>query len=475
MSVYIRADGNQAIGLGHLVRCMALAQMLESKFEIVFVCQSVPEHTKQTILNEGFLLKGIREEADFLNLISKGDIAVLDGYAFDENLQKQIKETGALLVCIDDLYEKEFVADLIINHAPNVKPENYKVKPETKLLLGPDFALLRSSFLEQAQQKRVVDKMASVLICFGGSDFKNLTQSCLETALEFKDFNRIFVITGAAYQTLEDLKPVLESDARISHFHAISENEMLEIMKQSDLAVVPSSGILSEVLACGCQVVSGMYVDNQKFIYEAYSDANSFYDAADFNPESLKKAILEAIQNQKQTINPIDGKSGKRLLKAFENLKMKQDLVLRKATEADTTTTFGWAKDPEVRKFSFSQDEILWSGHEKWFHSKVNSENCVYLIAEIDGKPAGSIRFDISDAVFTISYLLGPEFHGFGLGKVLLEKGIAFIRAAANENQQHYKIVGFVIPQNISSLKAFRGLGFDESADGENSKFEISI
>jgi len=32
--IYIRADGGKEIGLGHLVRCFALALMLKDDFEI---------------------------------------------------------------------------------------------------------------------------------------------------------------------------------------------------------------------------------------------------------------------------------------------------------------------------------------------------------------------------------------------------------------------------------------------------------
>ncbi len=61
-------------------------------------------------------------------------IVVLDGYHFGTNYQKQIKLKGAKLVCIDDMHDKEFVADLIINHIPRITPQDYNVQPFTNLL-----------------------------------------------------------------------------------------------------------------------------------------------------------------------------------------------------------------------------------------------------------------------------------------------------------------------------------------------------
>ena len=42
-------------------------------------------------------------------------IVVLDGYHFDTNYQTKIKQKGCKLVCIDDLHDKHFVADIIIH------------------------------------------------------------------------------------------------------------------------------------------------------------------------------------------------------------------------------------------------------------------------------------------------------------------------------------------------------------------------
>ena len=44
--VYIRADGSHDIGLGHLIRCIALAHMLKNDFDITFVCKEIPEKIK---------------------------------------------------------------------------------------------------------------------------------------------------------------------------------------------------------------------------------------------------------------------------------------------------------------------------------------------------------------------------------------------------------------------------------------------
>jgi UDP-2,4-diacetamido-2,4,6-trideoxy-beta-L-altropyranose hydrolase len=476
MNLYIRVDGNSQIGLGHLMRCFALAQMLQPDFSITFVCRFIPDKIKNDIKEVCFKLLEIENEADFLKLPTKNDIIILDGYHFDLSYQKSIKITESTLVCIDDLFDKEYVADLIINHAPNVYPDNYTTLVDTQFALGPEYALLRPLFLEQARNKKEIIEIETVFICFGGSDFKNLTTNTVKVITEFSVFKRIIVVTGIAFKHIDELKIAIDSDKRIEHFNGIDERKMLELMKVSDLAIVPSSGILNEVLSVGCRVVSGTYVENQKFIYEAYKNENCFYDAYDFESKGLNEAIEKAISMIPLNKNSIDGLSNERLLKIFKKIKMTKGMSLRLATIVDTEITFLWAKNPEIRRFSFNKKEILWEEHVAWFQSKINNPQSIYLIAEIENKSVGSIRFDIVEGSFIISYLIGSDYHGYGLGKEILKKGINFLKQFVSERRlSGNKIIGFVIKDNIPSLKAFRALGFLETEDKENSKFEISI
>ena len=68
--IYIRADGNAEIGLGHLIRCIALAQMLKMHFKIIFLSRFVPEGIKKDIKNNQIhLFQIINEEQVFAIII----------------------------------------------------------------------------------------------------------------------------------------------------------------------------------------------------------------------------------------------------------------------------------------------------------------------------------------------------------------------------------------------------------------------
>jgi len=317
--VWIRADGNHQFGLGHLVRCTALAQMLQNHFRITFFFKEVPKQIKQEIEKHPFQTTRIDSEEAFFKKLTPDITVVLDGYHFDTGYQKKIKKIGCALVCIDDIHDKEFYADLIINHAPAAAKKLYTAQPYTRFALGPDYVLLRPSFLSVSSQKKQNRYYEKILICFGGSDSKNLTRRTLDVVLDFNQFKKITIITGSAYLHEKGLKATISKDNRIEYFHAVDQEQMARLMIAADAAIVPASGILFEVLATGTTAIAGMYTDNQKNVYTGFKNMNAIIDAGTFQIQQVENAINQLGDFQNPKI--IDGKSPERLLKLFQSLK----------------------------------------------------------------------------------------------------------------------------------------------------------
>jgi spore coat polysaccharide biosynthesis predicted glycosyltransferase SpsG len=295
--------------------------MLKTEYIVSFVSKEIPDSIIGEILKSGFKLFRINSEADFFELITKDDIIILDGYNFDLNFQTIIKNLAYKLIYIDDFHTGNYIADLIINHAPGVNENDYSALPNTKYALGLKFALLRNSFLVQAQNKRVINSVSTVLICFGGADHINLTEKILKEVSELKQFKEIIVITGPSYRHKSSLQKVIESDVRILHFHEVAESEMLNLMLKSDLAIVPASGILLEALAAGCIVVSGYYINNQLAIYEGHKSLGTIIDAGDFRTTQIKEILNNlSISKQNQILDGLSGKRIIKIIKSFENV-----------------------------------------------------------------------------------------------------------------------------------------------------------
>ncbi len=469
--IYIRTDGGPKIGLGHLVRCIALANMLREQFSITFFCKSIPQGISKEIEIQGFGLVQVENESEFLNTLNSSLIVILDGYQFESLFQKAIKDTGASLVCIDDLHDRKFYADLIINHAPGVRSVDYLAQPYTQFALGLDYVMLRPAFLKQAKLKRQSNKLETILVCFGGADPKNITKIALEEIISFNEFKKIIVITGPSYSFVETIQPIFKIDSRISYFHDIDEKELLKLMTEADVSLVPSSGILYEVISAGSMAVTGMYVNNQNDIYQEMVKLKGIFDAKTFKREEIKSALVEllAIKEKCNFENQcLFGDSDTRLIKIFNQILDRKNLVLRRAEPADLDITFKWASDSNVRAFSFSKQIISYEEHKQWFDKKLIDKSCVFLMAYYGNEIIGNVRFDIEEGKAIISYLLDPVYHGRGLGTAVLSSGLEYL---SRENAI-IEFSGLVMKQNLPSIKAFERLGFVANDMGDFINFK---
>mgnify|MGYP006286465299 CR=1 FL=1 len=283
--VFIRADGGPKIGLGHLVRCSALANMLKDDFSISFFCKEIPEKLQVEFQQNGYFVVIIDHEDQFFSQISGESIVVLDGDGFDTDYQQKIKVSGARLVCIDSLHNRRFLADLIISHAPGLTSDNYKAQPYTRFALGIKYALLRPSFLEQVKKTRILTKIENVFICFGGADPLHITEKVLQVISGIERFKKIIVITGTEYSSMQKLRELTSKDSRIIHRSSLNEQEMFSSIHESDIAVVPASGILLEVLSVGLPAITGYYVTDQKEPALNFSKLGLAYNIGDFRAD----------------------------------------------------------------------------------------------------------------------------------------------------------------------------------------------
>lgn len=460
--ICIRTDGNSKIGFGHIVRCLSLAQMLKSNYDITFFCKEIPEIFQIEFNKNKIGLIQIDSEDQFISDLKEKQIVILDGYNFDTDYQIQIKSKGCKLIVIDDLHNHEIFADLIINHAPGTTPQDYIAQPFTQFALGLDYALLRPPFLTQAKKQRIIENFDTVIICFGGADPRNLTKQALEAAIDFSHFKKIIVVINSSNAILKKLNPLLNDDPRIDLRMNLNADEMLETILEAQISITPSSGILLEVIAAGCIPVSGLAVDNQKYLYENFKKSFSIYDAEDFTKEKISSAISKALSLSCVNVitsRIIDGKSDIRNLKLVNQLDNENFLNLRRVNKNDIEITYKWTSDKEIRKYSFQQHKICIEEHSQWFNEKIANPLCYYYIAEFNAERIGSIRFDIKEEEAIISFLIDSHYHGHGFGSIILKKGIEKL-LQENYSSTIRTIVGEVMAENIPSVKAFERLGF---------------
>ena len=158
MNILFRCDGSVEIGMGHVVRCLALANELKDKYDcnITFAMRKLDLGNKKVL--ESFSVITANSEdiklnyADWLTksiLDTKTEILILDvrDGLLSSDLKKIKKETGIKLVTIDDPEEKRLEVDLAFYPpVPQVKQMNW-TNFKGKLYSDWKYVILRKEFL----------------------------------------------------------------------------------------------------------------------------------------------------------------------------------------------------------------------------------------------------------------------------------------------------------------------------------------
>ena len=264
--IYFRADASAEIGYGHFIRTLALADMLRDDFECVFYTQQPTDYQVKELEKVCSFVTLPTDDSKFtvfLNSLGGSEIVVLDNYFYTTEYQREIKNKGCKLVCIDDMHDKHYVADAVINH-DLVEEKDFDKEPYTNLYLGLDYALLRKPFLQPLKENnRIKGKWT---ICFGGSDVYNLTTKVAKILNSRSDVSAISAIVGDAFKYKDELE-ILE---KVEVFSRLSAEEMAKQYLSSENVCCSLSSVCFESLACGCKTYAGYYVGNQKIGFEKF-------------------------------------------------------------------------------------------------------------------------------------------------------------------------------------------------------------
>lgn len=460
--VYIRADGNTEIGLGHIIRSLALASMLKSDFDCIFVTRFLtPYVRKEAELSCIEIIKlpegGNEHFNSFLSLLSGVETVVLDNYFYSTEYQRLIKDKGCKLVCIDDIYDKHFVADAVINHAGGLNRDLYSNAPYTTLYTGTEYALLRPAFLTRKKTKG-----NSIFISMGGADKNNNTLDILEL-LNRKNVNKTcFVVIGDAYLHKTQLHEFCDRarlDIRI--LNNLTAEDLSEIMLRCQYAICPPSTISYEYLSLiGGELYVKAIADNQKDLYEFFLKNNLAFDISELFIQDDKR-VINSIEQQKRYF---DGKSDKRILTLFQKLDRDRHLLLRDACIDDLDLYFEWINDPDGRNNSLSSYLIEYEDHCIWFNKKIASYDTYLWILKYNDTPVGQIRFEFENGYFIISYFIDSRYRGKGMGLSIVKIGIERLLKIRKD----VALKALVKQTNIASCKIFEQLNFKKSSTNDN-------
>ena len=295
--IYFRADAGADIGYGHFIRSLALADMLRENFNCVFTTLSPTSYQLQEMnkVCEYIPLVGLKNQFEnFLSLLNGDEIVVLDNYYYDTSFQKQIKEKGCKLICIDDIHTRHFYCDVIFCPDP-CHPADYSAEPFTEIYCGMEWAFLRKPFINNVRLRNS-DTIDKVVVALGGADPYGLTDRVLgvltDKPLEVSVIAGDTVVVDPVYQK------------RVKVDRRVSAEEIVRLFNEADLGIFSASTICNEALACKLPVAAGYYVDNQYEYYNYLKDEHIIYPLGYLRDNSLEMNMDRIFTSREKVIIP---------------------------------------------------------------------------------------------------------------------------------------------------------------------------
>lgn len=268
-TIAFRVDGNSKMGTGHFARCIALASKIrktEANVALVTSSLSDAKFSSDPVWRSKVLEvpTGRQSHALIISSILKvGDAVVLDGYHFDEELEKELKSRGLKVATIDDNAERRFSSDWVLNGNVHALRLRYRTAKHTRRALGPKYFIFSNEVLSARKPRRFPVRVQKILVTMGGADPDNEAEKALRAIALLKDPDLdVTVVSGASNvhhdrivrcaKTMPYRCTVLRSTSRIG-----------ELMSRADVGISSAGRVAAEMAFLGLPSLKIVLAENQ--------------------------------------------------------------------------------------------------------------------------------------------------------------------------------------------------------------------
>ena len=339
MHIAIRADASNIIGSGHVMRCLTLADaFVKQNAQVTFITRRHTGHLSELIKKKGYQVielchttsvinvdndkswLGCSQRVDarecidaIYNLTLSGpsiDWLIVDHYSIDQQWHRLLKPYCDKLMVIDDLANRQYYCDLLLDQTLNREKNDYKtcVNESCLLLLGQPYMLLRDEFIinrESALRKRkgitAENRPTNILVSIGGTDIHNISQQVLAALLIIK--KQYSHLTTTAVQSSKS--PHLSSIKHIISVHdwltlEVDCLHMSSLMLEADIAIGASGSSAWERCCLGLPTMTIVTAENQLTIDNNLADAGAVINLGWFKTVStlsIASTLDDMIEN----------------------------------------------------------------------------------------------------------------------------------------------------------------------------------
>jgi len=132
------------------------------------------------------------------------------------------------------------------------------------------------------------------------------------------------------------------------------------------------------------------------------------------------------------------------------------NVTLRPATLKDAELLLSWRNDPETRARSFNSEVVQLSDHIAWLRKSLDNPARELFVAEVEGKPVGTVRADLDGTVKELSWTIAPCERRQGLAKAMVRELVAKIDGDLRAE---------IKPDNIASIRVALHVGMLQNGE----------
>jgi UDP-2,4-diacetamido-2,4,6-trideoxy-beta-L-altropyranose hydrolase len=311
MKILFRVDAGKSAGLGHLMRCIALAEIFEErKVQTFFLIET---DDKYLIDNKMVSLK--REPGNYkiipfdiiesldANLIVETyrkdySFFVLDRYGFSYEYQQTLRNSGLKWAQFDYSKSGRIIADMVINGNISAQKEDYQelCSIGTALCVGIEYAIVRKIFINQSGNPTE----RHMLIAMGGGKYPDNILLMIRQLTSHPDY--LFHIVS------NDLRLRMLVNDRSNVVLYSNSSEINTIYETCEVGIVAGGVTTFELAALNVPMFIIPYAENQKLNATAW-DSSGF--AISFKNDREFMALIVDI-GLKTMINDLQSKFAER-------------------------------------------------------------------------------------------------------------------------------------------------------------------
>lgn len=319
MNVVFRVDSGKAIGLGHLMRCLAIANSLKKKkVNCIFLTSNknsskiIKEYRYRVIeLSKG---KSEKQVISKINSRIKIDFLIVDSKR--KSISKLISDIGKKIkiILIDNVSYGSFLTIL-----PGVKEQFGKYPREA--LVGPEYVLIN-----KFPTKKKPQRDDTILLLLGGSDKRNITKRVVTAFKKSNKKFKVVICLGNFFNYQSQITKLIFNDDRFTIVK--NPKNLPELMQKCSLGIFSFGISVYEAVFSKLPILTISHSDeneksaNRMKKYEWFKHIGKYdkinYSKLPFLTDSLLKNKF-LLNKMSQAGNIIDGKGADRIAEIIIN------------------------------------------------------------------------------------------------------------------------------------------------------------